>query len=65
MMDGERNQNRMESGGHDFYDTVEVHCCGVTLIREELLEQIAAGIHSIARQLQNISIHRSSSVVYN
>ena len=24
MMGGEQNQSRMESGGHDFFDTVEV-----------------------------------------
>ena len=28
-------------------DTVEVHCCVVSLIRKELLEQITAEIHSV------------------
>ena len=60
-MDGERNQSRMESGGHNFYDTVEVHCCVVMLIREELLEQIAAGYIQVQdnyKTFRSIDLHQ-------
>ena len=43
-----------------YLNTVEVHCCIVSLIRKELLEEITAEIHSV---VQDVSIRRLCTLV--